>query len=62
MNNYIKMMQGCSRFIGLLLGSAVGIGLGIAWFSIFSATGYKSITYFDLGNNLLIPPFLFRIH
>ena len=51
MNNYIKMMQGCSRFIGLLLGSAVGIGLGIAWFSIFSATGYKSITYFDLGKS-----------
>lgn len=51
LNNYIKMMQGCSRFIGLLLGSAVGIMLGIAWFSIFSATGYKSITYFDLGKS-----------
>jgi len=51
LNNFTKWMQRCSTFIGVLLGTVAGSILGIAWFSLFTAAGYKSITYFDLGKS-----------
>ena len=51
LNNYTKWMQRCTKFTGILLGTLAGGVLGIAWFSLFSAAGYKSITYFDVGKS-----------
>jgi hypothetical protein len=51
LNMFLKFKQKCSSFIGILLGFIFGGLLGVAWFTIFYSTGYKSLTYFDIGKS-----------
>ena len=47
MDGVNKILNKCTNTTGVILGLFVGGTLGLLWYSIFHATGYDSLLYFN---------------